>query len=624
MKNLYLVLIFCLFTLFCTATGGLKVVIYDFDGLNIGDTDLPDGDYRSGDVNYQVAATPLVQSDVLGDRALQVNLNWSTGTGEFGKGLSRFFELDASKDYINFYFYNPVTNSQDASVQVVITEDDNGNNIYEYGADDRWVYQAMIARNSGWQFISIPLSSFTDSNPGGNSNFDAAYSSPGGMLFTLTFAFNNTVPGAVSEQYFIDMICFSEGQLPQGTTVFDLPPGLPGDYCVLGALSNNDEPHHTPDEIEPLFANNKRIEFVNWFINYSKTGTSPDVYPGDETRNLLIRRYVPIITWESMFASYSRLDPVQPRLDRINNGSFDWYIDQVADKVKAFNDTVIMRIFHEFEGDWYPWSLTQNYQDPNIYIAAWRHVVDRFRLRGATKAKWMWCVNAEPKPYTAYNWFVKGYPGDNYVDIVATDIYNHPDLGTPAWKSFRYTLAETYFYLTKYFPNKPFYICEVGCRERNPGEPANSQTKGEWLCQMSKELKSYFNNTRALIFFSTVKEHDWRLNSSGPALAAANNCIWSDAYFRGAEYETHSEAYSFYPNPFINDINVGVNDAIISSTAVIVNIYDLAGRKVCSEGPNSAPHFKVGSDLSSGIYIVELVSGDQVNRYKVIKTCSDK
>src|ERR1044072_4097826 len=88
----------------CVAqTSLLKSVIYDFDGLNLGETDLPDGDYRNNDLSYHVAATPLVNSQVLGDRVLELDLNWSAGNGEFGKNLSRFIDLDAATDRLSFY-----------------------------------------------------------------------------------------------------------------------------------------------------------------------------------------------------------------------------------------------------------------------------------------------------------------------------------------------------------------------------------------------------------------------------------------------------------------------------------------------------------------------------------------
>jgi hypothetical protein len=232
----------------------------------------------------------------------------------------------------------------------------------------------------------------------------------------------------------------------------------------------------------------------------------------------------------------------------------------------------------------------------------------------------MWCVNAEPKPYTAYNWFVSAYPGDNYVDIVATDIYNHPDPGVPAWKSFRYTLAETYYYLRKYYPNKPFFLCELGCRERYPGEPSTSQTKGEWLCDAASELKSYFSDTQALIFFSTVKEHDWRLNSSVNTLNAVTECFWQDQYFKSSDFLQNAENYTAFPNPFSDEISIRINPSGITANAIYCTVYDVSGRKIYSSQYGYSRTIAFGSEFSSGIYFVELKNGEQVDRIKVVKS----
>src|SRR6478672_2308671 len=103
----------------------------------------------------------------------------------------------------------------------------------------------------------------------------------------------------------------------------------------------------------------------------------------------------------------------------------------------------------------------------------------------------MWCVNSDYTPYEYYNWFVKAYPGDTYVSIVATDIYNnHFPQALPWWRSFRWQATESYYYLRKYFPSKPFFIYELGCRERMGSEPASSQSKGQWYAQMDKLLQS--------------------------------------------------------------------------------------------------------------------------------------
>lgn len=603
-----------------TANGpGLKYVIYDFDGLDVGQSALPDGDYGNNDLSYQVAANPLAHSDVLGDRVLGLSLHWQAGIGEFGKGMSRFIELNAAADYLNFYFYNPLGNDQSANLEIVITEDDNSNNSYEYTADDDWSRMLTIPVSQGWQLFSVPLSSFVDSNTGGNGLFDAAYTGQGGMLFKVGFIFSNPGATGTTANYYMDMICFSEGVLPTGATPFDLPTVNNGSHCLLGALSAS-SPQLIPQEVEGFFQPGKKLNFASWFLYYSSSGTTPDVYPGNEVADLLHAGYRPVITWEMMYEPYARLDPVQPRLDKILDGTFDWYIDAFADRIKSYNDTVVMRIFHEFEGDWYSWSLTENNHDPNIYIAAYRHVVDRFNARGATRVLWMWCLNAETKPYLGYNWVVSAYPGDAYVDIVATDIYNHPDPGIPDWKSFRYTAAESYYYLRKYFPQKPLFICEVGCRERVTGEDVTSQTKADWICEMDRELKSYFSEVKALIFFSVLKEHDWRINSSQQAQDAVGMCLWSDPYYGGNfSFNSSSDAAlgKIYPNPFFGETILVLPETGTGET--IVDVYEMTGKKVLSILSRNEKEIHFGKELDAGTYAVRVSNAASSGFYKIVK-----
>jgi hypothetical protein len=629
MKRSVIIIFLLVMALFSYGQSYLKSVIYDFDGLDIDQTDLPDGDYRNNDLTYKVAANPLTASDVLGDRVLQMDLNWVAGAGEFGKNMSRFIDLNSSVDRLNFYFYNPTSNLSDAVVHVSIAEDDDKDNVFDYNSDDKWVNIVTIPRSAGWQLISLPLSSFADSTPGGNGIFDAGYTGNGGMIFSIGFTFNKPSLTINTDQYYMDMICFSEGTLPTGSSIFDLPGKSAEDHCLLGGLTFRKTADSIPADIEGLFggqANNK-LRFVNWFLDYSSSGTTPSSFTGQEVQNLLNNGYRPVVTWEMMYSQYPRLDPVQPRFDQLLAGNFDSYIDAFADKIKSYNDTIIMRIFHEFEGNWYPWSLTENNHDPAMYVTAFRHVVDRFRARGATKVQWMWCVNAEPKPYRDYNWIVAAYPGDDYVNMVATDIYNHPDLGTPPWKSFRYTLAENYYYLIKYFPNKPFYICEVACRERDISENSFSQLKSDWLCTMNKELQSYFSRTRALIFFSAIKEHDWRLNSSPGAQSAISNCIWNDNYYFGGSSGVNDPAsdlvLNVYPDPFVREINITAGFPV-SKSVYEIRIYDMMGRNVLSlEKYQLGEKIIPGKDLSPGIYIIDLKNEFYSKRLKIIKAAEE-
>lgn len=622
----------CLFLFLLSALNGqtsrLKSVIYDFDGLDIGETNLPDGDYSNNDCTYMVAANPLSQNDVIGDRVLKLNLHWQNGHGEFGKGTARFYELNTGADFLNFYFYNPLANGDAAIVDITVLEDDDKDNLFNSWADDNWLKQIAIPTSPEWQLISLSLNSFTDNNTGGNGIFDGAFTNEAGMVFSINFIFRHPVDNS-TVSYFIDMISFSEGTLPTGTTILHPPLKEDNDFCLLGALTGDASAASaaaTPSVINSIFPGERKMSYVNWFVDYATTGTTPQNLPGAEVQSLLDNGFRPVITWEMLYSSYARLDPVQPRLDKINNGYFDSYIDDFADKIKQYNDTVIIRIFHEFEGDWYSWSLTQNNHDPYVYIAAFRHVVDRFRARGANKVLWMWCVNADPKPYLAYNWIVGAYPGDNYVNIVATDVYNHPDLGVPQWRSFRYTYAESYYYLTKYFPHKPLYICEVASRERYNGENLTSQSKADWICQMDKELQTYFNKTKALIFFSAVKEHDWRLNSSLSTQVASKNCIWQDNYYFKDPVSINPEhdpsSFIAYPNPFSENITIVLPEHRQIQTNNKVNFYDLLGKKVSSYSVDAKTN--IGKDLPSGVYLVELENSPDSGKMKIVKIIGDK
>jgi hypothetical protein len=622
-KILPVLLLFFATTFSAFAQNYLKSVLYDFDGLNIGQTNLPDGDYGNDDLKYRVVATPLVQSDMLGDRVLECKLDWNIGRGEFGKATYRFFELDAATDKLCFYIYNPTTNHSDAKMEVMIVEDDDQDNILDPAKDDIWKIQFTVPRREEWQLITLPLSSFIDYNVGGNGIFDAAYTNAAGMIFQVGIKFfkNNTT--ATTEIYYLDMISFSEGDMPTGATILDLPGKTDEDACHLGAynLTAETKMDMVPAEIEGLFPENpRRIKYVNTFVPFSSNGvTTPNKYPGDDVKRLIANDYVPILTWEPLYAHLARLDPAQPRLHNIINGDFDEYIKTFANHLKDLGGSVIMRVMHEFEGDWYPWSLIENGQDPQKYITAYRRVVDLVRGQGATNVKWMWCVNSDPAPYRAYNWIVSCYPGDDYVDMVATDIYNHPDLGVPDWKSFRFTGIESYYYLNKYFPHKPLYICEVGCRERYDSEPSESQTKAEWLKMMDKDMQSFFHRTRALIFFNKVKEHDWRVQSTEYSLTAVRENIWNDDYYFGIptvnikESKVLEKAPVIFPNPSLDGFTIDTNGEMTK-----VSVYSYLG-KLVFEQTLSSERFHFGTDFPMGIYIVKIQTPCCQFSQKVIK-----
>jgi hypothetical protein len=619
-KNICRVLIaaFVLSTL--SSISQVKSIVYDFDGLDIGQTNIPEGDYSYGDLTYKIAANPIAAGEMLGDRVMQLDLKWNLNYATFGRGISRYIEFDANEDVLNFYFYNPPSNSQNAVFDVNIGDDDNQSNTFESVNDDVWKKSLTISPSPAWQLISIPLKDFSDSNAGGNGIFDISFSQNKGMLCQVEFRFSK--PGSVTSDpsFYIDMINFSDGVLPRGATVFDLPAKNPSDYCLLGAFIAEQEGGNylIPSQFESFFPPDpsKKIKYVNFFQQWANGGTSPNQMPASSIQTLLTEGYVPIITWEPMFTGYDRLDPVQPRLDNIINGTYDNYLDNYADKIKLFSDTVIIRLMHEFEGDWYSWSISQNGGDPQKYIAAYRRIVDRFRARGVTNVLWMWCTNSDYAPVRSYNWVVAAYPGDSYVNIVATDIYNnHSPIDLPWWKSFKWQATESYYYLSKYIPNKPLFICELGCRERKDTENAGSETKANWFARMDKELQSNFHNARALIFFNAFHEQNWPINTSQASIQSLTDNIWNDDYYfkiqstSVKENHQYGEGLYIYPNPFTGLVNIYYTSKSLIEEFTI-DITDESGKRVYAGSfENKAIYFQRTIDLSDhpkGIYYARI------------------
>lgn len=131
---------------------------------------------------------------------------------------------------------------------------------------------------------------------------------------------------------------------------------------------------------------------------------------------------VPLIAWTWM--NYFD-EEHSPKLQDVPIGKYDWYLDDWIKGVKAFKDPVFIRLSHEMDGDWYPYS--EGYKkNPTRntaadYVAYWKYIVDRFRKADVQNVAWVWCVNGDRnggKDWPDY------YPGDNYVDWLAIDLYS--------------------------------------------------------------------------------------------------------------------------------------------------------------------------------------------------------
>lgn len=123
---------------------------------------------------------------------------------------------------------------------------------------------------------------------------------------------------------------------------------------------------------------------------------------------------------------------------QIPQGAWDAKLKEVAGVLRDFGQPVMLRWAHEMNGNWYPYSgtFTGGGSDadkngvadgPQKYIAAWRYVHALFKAEGATELLWIYSPNAESFPDAKWNAPYAYYPGSKYVDLIAVDVYEHPE-----------------------------------------------------------------------------------------------------------------------------------------------------------------------------------------------------
>jgi beta-mannanase len=256
----------------------------------------------------------------------------------------------------------------------------------------------------------------------------------------------------------------------------------------------------------------RRISISHWYQNWGGGDWIRAVHP-ELIKAVADSGRTPLLTWEPWNPDDFGKDQPDFGLRRIASGAYDDYITQWADGLKATGTTVYLRTMHEMNGGWYPWGTGVNGNDATQYKAAWRHIVDVFRSRGADNVKFVWCPLVDSVPDKPGNQLEDYYPGKSYVDVLSLDGYNW-GTNQPAnggWRSFKQVFGDAYNRLTKLGP-QPIWIAEVG-------SAAQGGDKAGWVRDMWKTA-ARMPQLKAIVWFDVDKEEDWRAGAD-PTVAAA-------------------------------------------------------------------------------------------------------
>jgi beta-mannanase len=213
------------------------------------------------------------------------------------------------------------------------------------------------------------------------------------------------------------------------------------------------------------------------------------------------------INWTPRFYGTTRI----VQWSSIASGSQDAQIDATASRVKAFGRPMFLAFHTEPEPD------VGQYGSAANFVAAWRHIHDRFQAKGVGNVVWVWNVTGSSGWYNLY----KGglYPGDAYVDWIGWDPYNWYTCHNNGWISFGDKVAPGYKWFTDNgFGDKPFMLSEYGSREM-PGNPA---AKADWFKGIVPALTK-LPNLKAVVYFNNGTANpgcDWRVNTTSEALSA--------------------------------------------------------------------------------------------------------
>lgn len=254
------------------------------------------------------------------------------------------------------------------------------------------------------------------------------------------------------------------------------------------------------------------------------------------TRNLeMISRHgsMPLVFWSPWDKPYlQNRGPDRFSLTEIIKGTWDAYIDRWADAARAFGRPLLVSFANEMNGDWFPWSGSfyggktpvpgrpNEWQGPEVFKQAYRHVVDRVRVRGARNVQWLFHTNNYSEPNDTWNYPAAYYPGSQYVDWLGMSIYGQ-QVDDDKWSAVEPLITWPYEQMCAVDPTKPIMAAEWGV-----GEFPDSGDKAVFIRDGLDLLRTRYPRLRAAIYWHERWQNEdntysnLRVNSSVEALEA--------------------------------------------------------------------------------------------------------
>ena len=202
----------------------------------------------------------------------------------------------------------------------------------------------------------------------------------------------------------------------------------------------------------------------------------------------------------------------------VANGDYEVYIKEWATDAAKVGHPIYLRVGHEMNDSYrYKWGAMNN--DPSEFVAAFKHVKDVFDSVGATDIIWVW------SPHIAKGKFPEYYPGNDYVDIIATGALNY---GTSAnfsdWWTFEETFGKYYDQLASFY--KPIMIAEFGSLKIGG-------SRAKWFGDAFENFNTKYPFVNTILFFHYAsdktltynKDLNWAIKDDPEVTTAIKNAL---------------------------------------------------------------------------------------------------
>jgi len=261
---------------------------------------------------------------------------------------------------------------------------------------------------------------------------------------------------------------------------FELASGYATDVLKKGTGEGGND---APGAAEAWAKKPGTVTMFRWHMRHPETshfrkGNIEDVLPGGKHHDALLRR-----------------------------------LDYLVSRVKRVKGPVIVRPWHEGNGNWFWWN-----GKPKEFKQLWRLTVDYVESKGVKNILWCYSPNATADD----SWQVdKFYPGDDYVDIAALDYYFDIS-GTGGHIQNVEAIMKSVRALQAVIPkDMPLGFGEIGPRGPKPDEKVSEETDREWAefwKNLEGDMRKHLPRFKFFLVWSTTAFEKKLYPTSGIAL----------------------------------------------------------------------------------------------------------